>query len=99
MHKLRHTFASQLVQNGVELYMVSKLLGHRSIKMTEIYAHLAPAHLQNAVIKLPKHNDLPQHTEPTSQIKPTLHIESKRVCAPNKACLQLISDFSEFVKK
>lgn len=93
MHKLRHTFASQLVQNGVELYMVSKLLGHRSIKMTEIYAHLAPAHLQNAVIKLPK------HTEPTSQVKPTLHIESKRVCGPNKACLRLTSDFSEFVKK
>lgn len=93
MHKLRHTFASQLVQNGVELYMVSKLLGHRSIKMTEIYAHLAPAHLQNAVMNLPK------HTEPTSQVEPTLHIESKRVCGPNKACLRLTSDFSEFVKK
>lgn len=54
MHKLRHTFASHLVQAGVDLYRVSKLLGHSSIKMTEIYAHLAPADLQQAVTKLPR---------------------------------------------
>ena len=54
MHKLRHTFASLLVQNGVDLYRVSKLLGHSSIKMTEIYAHLATADLKSAVTKLPK---------------------------------------------
>ena len=54
LHKLRHTFASHLVQNGVDLYRVSKLLGHSSIKMTEIYAHLAQADLKSAVTKLPK---------------------------------------------
>lgn len=54
LHELRHTFASHLVQNGVDLYSVSKLLGHRSIEMTEIYAHLAPQTLQDAVKKLPK---------------------------------------------
>ncbi len=54
LHKLRHTFASHLVQNGVDLYRVSKLLGHSSIKMTEIYAHLAPADLKSAITKLPK---------------------------------------------
>lgn len=54
LHKLRHTFASHLVQAGVDLYRVSKLLGHSSIQMTEIYAHLAPADLQTAICQLPK---------------------------------------------
>ena len=54
IHTLRHTFASHLVQNGVDLYTVSKLLGHSSIKMTEIYAHLAPHTFQQAVLKVPK---------------------------------------------
>ena len=54
LHKLRHTFASHLVQNGVDLYRVSKLLGHTSIKMTEIYAHLTPSDIKSAVAKLPK---------------------------------------------
>lgn len=52
LHTLRHTFASHLVQNGVDLYTVSKLLGHTSIKTTEIYAHLAPKTLHFAIEKL-----------------------------------------------
>ena len=40
-HSLRHTFASILVQKGISLYMVQKLLGHSNIKITEIYAYLA----------------------------------------------------------
>lgn len=54
LHKLRHTFASQLVQNGVDLYTVSKLLGHSSIQTTEIYAHLSPLTFAAAVQKFPK---------------------------------------------
>lgn len=53
IHKLRHTYASHLVQNRVDLYTVSKLLGHKSILTTQIYAHLAPDTLQTAVDRLP----------------------------------------------
>ena len=52
LHTLRHTFASHLVMKGTDVYTVQKLLGHSSIKTTEIYAHLAPDFLKAAVQKL-----------------------------------------------
>lgn len=51
-HDLRHTFASNLVMAGVEIYTVSQLLGHSDVKLTMKYAHLAPNHKQEAVEKL-----------------------------------------------
>ena len=48
-HDLRHTFASWLVQKGVSLYEVQRLLGHKTIAMTMRYAHLAPDNLKTAV--------------------------------------------------
>ena len=44
---LRHTYASHLVMQGIDLRTLQKLLGHHSIKMTEKYSHLAPDHLQS----------------------------------------------------
>lgn len=49
-HTLRHTYASRLVQKGVSLYVVQRLMGHKSIRMTERYAHLAPENLASAAI-------------------------------------------------
>ncbi len=51
-HDMRHTFASHLVRRGVSLKIVAELLGHASITTTEIYAHLAPSTLQEAVALL-----------------------------------------------
>ncbi len=48
-HSLRHTYASWLVESGVSLYTVQKLLGHEDITMTQRYAHLSPDNLAGAV--------------------------------------------------
>lgn len=48
-HDLRHTSASWMVQKGVPLNVVQKILGHSSITTTQIYAHLAPSQLLTAV--------------------------------------------------
>lgn len=51
-HSLRHTFASRLVQRGVSIYHVSKLLGHADVSTTQIYAHLRTEDLRSAVERL-----------------------------------------------
>jgi integrase/recombinase XerD len=45
-HAIRHYFATELIRKGVNIYKVSKILGHASIKITEsIYVHLLPIDL------------------------------------------------------
>ena len=51
-YSLRHTYASWLVQNGVDLYKVAELIGHSTIEVTKRYAHLAPQNLRAAVDKV-----------------------------------------------
>jgi len=52
IHALRHTFASQLISNGVDLPSVQKLMGHTNIQTTMIYTHQTTDHLKNAIAKL-----------------------------------------------
>ncbi len=49
LHTLRHTFISRLAQAGRPLPEVAALAGHRDIKMTLRYAHLAPSHLRAGI--------------------------------------------------
>jgi len=49
IHVARHTFCSRLVQNGVDVLVVKELAGHKDIKSTLVYAHLAPKNRQAAI--------------------------------------------------
>ena len=64
LHTLRHTFISRLVQAGRPLPEVAALAGHREIKMTLRYAHLAPSHLRAGIQAL-EQRSLGQPTAPT----------------------------------
>ena len=47
MHGLRHTCATLLIHQGVPITTVQKLLGHTSVKTTEIYSEI----LSNTIVK------------------------------------------------
>jgi len=48
-----HTYASNLVMETGNIQAVQKLLGYKSIKQTEVYAHLSDDHLNGVVQRLP----------------------------------------------
>ena len=48
-HDLRHTFASRLVQQGIPLYEIMHLTGHKSFQMVQRYAHLSPDFQERAI--------------------------------------------------
>lgn len=51
-HDLRHTFASRLAMESVDLMTIRDLMGHKTMTMTLGYSHLSPGHQQNAVERL-----------------------------------------------
>jgi len=57
-HDLRHTFATRLIQAGVDIYKVQRLLGHKSPIMTQRYAHHYPESLRDGVeiLEVPKYS-------------------------------------------
>jgi hypothetical protein len=48
-HDLRRTFATMLIQNGVDLCKVKELLGHKTLAMTARYSHNCPESLRSSV--------------------------------------------------
>lgn len=65
-HDLRHTAASKMVEAGIDLVTVSKILGHASIQMTMRYAHPTPEALRAAVNHLGDFMQKPEDVPATS---------------------------------
>ena len=53
-HNLRHSFASNLVSIGIDLFRVQQLLGHKTPKMTLRYSHMRPDDLRSAIDQMEK---------------------------------------------
>jgi site-specific recombinase XerD len=51
-HSCRHSYASWLIEQGVDIYTVQKLLGHKTNVMTQRYAHLSENKLKDAAVAL-----------------------------------------------
>jgi len=50
-HKLRHSYASHMLQNGSDLRILQELLGHSDVKTTEIYTHLSDNKIKSDYLK------------------------------------------------
>mgnify|MGYP000144421876 FL=1 len=53
IHKLRHTFATLMLEGGCDIFSLSKMMGHSDIKTTTIYLSTTAEHLRSQVTKHP----------------------------------------------
>lgn len=53
IHKLRHTFATLMLEGGCDIYSLSRMMGHNDIKTTTIYLAASAEHLRSQMIKHP----------------------------------------------
>ena len=53
IHRLRHTFATLMIEGGCDIYSLSKMMGHSDISTTTIYLSTTAEHLRGQMLKHP----------------------------------------------
>jgi site-specific recombinase XerD len=61
IHKLRHTFATLMLEGGCDIYSLSRMMGHSDIKTTTIYLCASAEHLRSQMVKHPLNDLISNH--------------------------------------
>ncbi len=61
LHVLRHSIATHLLQNGMELEKIGRFLGHSSLESTQIYTHLPENETHIRILKPQPYTNIPKY--------------------------------------